>query len=132
MENNYLLFDGDCGFCNKTVLFLAKKDQKDQFIFVSNVSPLGIELLQKYQLEKLSQNTIILVIGNKVYTKTNAIARFFIHINYFPFFFKILAIMPKWITNLVYDTIAANRKRIIKNNTCELPSANIARKIING
>jgi predicted DCC family thiol-disulfide oxidoreductase YuxK len=131
IKNKYIIFDGECGFCNKTILFLAKKDTKDKYLFVSNLSQKGIELLQKFDIKNLSNSTIILIDNDKYYIKTLAILNFFIDINFFKIFFTLLKILPLSFTNRIYDLISRNRKKIIRNTNCEIPKLNISRKIIN-
>ena len=61
MGKSFIIFDGNCGFCNKTIMLIAKNDKNNNFKFVSNLSVFGINLLSKHQIRGLEKSTIILI-----------------------------------------------------------------------
>lgn len=128
--NKFIIFDGECGFCNKSIVILAKIDIKDEYQFVSNVSKKGIELLEKYNIKNLSNDTIILIYAEKYFLKSSAIFNFLIDVKKSKTLKILIKILPISFCNKIYDLIAKNRKKIITNN-CELPSWSISKKIIN-
>lgn len=67
MIEKYIIFDGNCGFCNKFLMLIAKKDKNDIFLFVSNLSDLGVNLLLKYKIIGLEKSTIILIENHNIY-----------------------------------------------------------------
>jgi predicted DCC family thiol-disulfide oxidoreductase YuxK len=64
--NNIIIFDGDCPFCNKTIMFLAKLDNSDSFSFISNQSTIGKKLIKEFKLKNLFSETIITIILNQM------------------------------------------------------------------
>ena len=68
MTKNIIIYDGHCGFCNKTILFIAKNDN-DFYTFTSSLSHLGIALLSEHNINGLEKSTIILLDNNNIYTK---------------------------------------------------------------
>ncbi len=129
--NKIIIFDGDCGFCNKSIMYFAKIDKKNEYFFVSNLSTKGIELLQKLSLNNQSKDTIILINGEKYFLKSRAIFNFLIDVRKSKILKFIIEILPLYFCDKIYDFIAKNRKKIINANNCELPSWEISQKIIN-
>ena len=74
MDKPFIIFDGNCGFCNKTIMFIAKNDKHNNFKYVSSLSNFGINLLSKHQIAGLEKSTIILVEKDyNIYSKSIAI-----------------------------------------------------------
>jgi len=126
--NNIIIFDGDCPFCNKTIMYLAKLDNSDSFHFISNQSTIGKKLIKEFKLEKLYSETIITIIDNKCFFKSNAIIKFFKHIDKFEILRIIHKVIPIKLSDFVYSLISKNRKNIISN--CEIPKSHIKSKFI--
>ena len=130
MEKSYIIYDGACGFCNKSTLFIAKKDILNKFKFVSNLSEFGTKLLVTHQIKGLEKATIILKEKNNIYTKSVAIQKIVLQLPYYKWIGYLLFLIPKKLANFIYDFIAKHRKKIIKNTTCELPNEEIRKKFI--
>lgn len=131
MTNNYILFDGECGFCNKTIMLIAKNDTNNQFIFVSSLSEFGNKLLTQNNIIGLEQETIIFFENNiKTYIKSNAIRRILIKIPKFKFVSFLMYLLPKSLMDFLYMAISKRRKSIVKSKNCKIPSLEIRQKFI--
>jgi len=131
MNKSYIIFDGECGFCNKTVMFIANNDKYNNFIFVSNLSEFGIKLLLKHNIDGLEKTTILLLENkNEIYTKTIAIRRIALKLPYYKIFGYLMFLFPKKLADYMYDLFSKNRKMIIKNDICEIPNVEIRNKFI--
>lgn len=129
--NYYVIYDGECGFCNKTIMFIAKNDKRNIFKFVSSLSEFGKKLLEKYAIKGLEKSTIVLVENEKrIYTKSLAIRKILLKISSYKMIGYLMFLFPKQLSDYAYDLISKNRKRIIKNNICEIPSPEIQKKFI--
>lgn len=129
--NYYVIYDGECGFCNKTIMFIAKNDKRNIFKFVSSLSEFGKKLLEKYAIKGLEKSTIVLVENeNRIYTKSLAIRKILLKISSYKMIGYLMFLFPKQLSDYAYDLISKNRKRIIKNNICEIPSPEIQKKFI--
>lgn len=130
-KNRYIIFDGNCGFCNKSIMILAKMDVNNNYFFVSNKSIKGINLIEKFKLENKTNETIILIIEDRYYLKSKAIFNFIVDAKNSKILKLIFSVFPIIFCDKIYDFIAKNRTKIITNKICELPNTNISRKIIN-
>ena len=126
----YILFDGDCGFCNKTILYVAKKDSRNKFIFVSNKSDFGKRLLLIYKVQDLANDTIILIQNNNWFVKSEALKRISSQIPDFKYFTSFLRIVPEDVLNRVYLWVSRIRKELVSQKTCQIPDSSLRKKII--
>tara|TARA_B110000908_G_C10149342_1_gene400579 strand:+ start:600 stop:1001 length:402 start_codon:yes stop_codon:yes gene_type:complete len=128
---SYIIFDGECGFCNKIIMFIARNDKNNTFKFISNFSEFGAKILLKNKIKGLEKSTIILVENeNEIYTKSLAVRKILLKIKYYKMVGYLMFLFPKKISDYVYDLISKNRKLIIKNNICEIPNTVIQKKFI--
>ena len=130
IHNRYIIFDGDCGFCNKMIMVFAKNDKNNNFKFVSSLSEFGIKILLKNKFKGLEKSTIILIEKESFYVKSIAIRKILLRIPYFKILGYIMFLIPKKVSDWFYDFISNRRKRIVKNNDCEIPTSEIRKKFI--
>lgn len=131
MLHSYVIYDGACGFCNKAVMFLAKKDTKNHFKFVSSLSSYGAELLYKHKVRGIEIHTLILIDHHqKVSIKSSALQKIFLKTSNYRFLGWMLFLVPRFLSDTTYDIIAKYRKRLCKNAPCEIPSPAIRDKFL--
>ncbi|CAM1371302.1 thiol-disulfide oxidoreductase DCC family protein [Tenacibaculum xiamenense] len=124
---NILIYDGLCGFCNKTVVFLAELDSENHFKFISDQSELGREILKKNNLTELNKKTIIVVSHDNIYIKSNAIYQFLKITKQYYALRLLMNLIPIKIKDWVYDIISENRRKLTQN-TCSIPNEQIRKK----
>ena len=104
-----ILFDGFCRLCNGTVRFLAKRDAKNVFKFVSLQSEKGKQFTIENNLEKI--DSVILIYGDSVYFQSDAFIEI---VRILPSPWNLLRIIkhfPKKWRDYIYDVIVYNRFR---------------------
>jgi len=124
VENkSIILFDGVCNLCNNSVLFIIKRDQKNQFLFSSLQSDACEDILLQFQLKNSELKSIILIENGRVFEKSTAILKIVRHLPYFWKWMYVFIIVPKFIRDFIYIIIANNRyKWFGKKETCMLPN----------
>lgn len=126
----YIFYDGDCGFCNFWVQWILQNDTKDQFMFASLQSNFGQNFLKERGLETKQLSTLYLWKPESFYLAKSqaalAIARILGgkyaligHLNIF----------PNFISDFVYERVAANRQKLA-TNACFLPNAKERTKFV--
>lgn len=125
---SYVIFDGSCGFCNTSAMFIAERDISNRFILVSNSSELGKQLLKDFNLEKVSPHSILLIEGERISTKSKAIRIILQEIPGYHFLKLLMKIVPTYFQNLVYDGIAKIRKYLPAKTDCSVPEPKIRKK----
>lgn len=128
-KESYVIFDGACGFCNASALWIAKHDVDHHFLLISNVSAFGLQLLKEHGLEQVSPHSIILIDAyDAVFVKSRAIRKIMEVIRGYSFFKILMKVIPLFLQNMVYDGIARFRKRIPIGRSCELPDEKLRRR----
>lgn len=120
-----LLFDGECGFCNRAVLFVLNREKKNpgpgkKLHFAPLESPQG-KLLRDYFEISQKVDSMILVKQHSAYIKSCAALRLTIYMRGLWPLMMIFVLIPPFIRNIVYDFIARRRKKIFgKTESCAL------------
>ena len=112
-----IFFDDDCLLCNRTVLFLLKKDRKKVLQF----APIGGSTFTSLNLESISsnKNSVIYLKNGQTSLRSTAMLNILYEL---PFPWKlaiIFSIVPRSIRDFFYRYVANNRHRFFgKNNMC--------------
>ncbi len=123
MKNPIVIFDGDCAFCNKSVMFILKKDRKQNIAVCSNQSKKGLELIKQYKITESFDSTIIYILENKVYYRSTAALQISKRLTGLYPLLSLFIIVPRVIRDAVYNFIAKHRKKIVKKSySCEFVS----------
>lgn len=131
MSNPIVIFDGDCAFCNKSVMLILKKDKTETIEVCSNQSEKGKTLLQEHKILVDTNSTIIYIEEGKVYYKSTAALTISKKLKGIYPLLYIFILIPRFIRDGVYDFIAKHRKKIIKKNySCEFVEDETIRKRI--
>ena len=121
--NKIILFDGVCNFCNFWVNFIIDHDKKDVFRFAALQSEKGREILKKFNTVNLNLESVILIDGKTVYSKSTAALKIAKELNgavkaMYPFI-----IFPKFLRDFIYEVIAKYRYNLFgKRETCRVPT----------
>ena len=107
-----LLFDGECGFCNRTVqFFLARENARKSMRFAPLQSEEGIALRRYFKIDE-KIDSLILIKHHSAYIKSCAALRLTRYMRWPWPLMMIFVIIPPFIRNIVYDFIARRRMRM--------------------
>jgi predicted DCC family thiol-disulfide oxidoreductase YuxK len=124
-----LFFDGECGFCKRSVRLVYEYDEKGLIEF----APLQGVLAEKYELKGYSEKgggsmVMLREEDGEVFTKGDALIELGKNLGGV---FWVLAfgfsIFPKLLRNGLYDLIAKNRYKLA--GSCELPDEGLMKRI---
>lgn len=122
-EKYIILFDGICNFCNSSVNFIIERDIRNRFIFAPIQSESGKKLMNHFGLDAENLKTIILIEGERYYTKTTAALRIAKELKGAWKLFYVFIIVPPFIRDIFYNMISKYRYRWFgKRETCRLPT----------
>ncbi|MAM28858.1 MAG: thiol-disulfide oxidoreductase [Flavobacteriaceae bacterium] len=130
-QHKIILFDGVCNLCNSSVTFVIKRDTNDVFRFAALQEAPGQTLIKKHGIDPAETDSIILVSGDKAYTKSTAALKIARHLGGgYPLLYAFV-IVPKFIRNWVYDYVAKNRYRWYgKKESCMIPTPELRSKFL--
>ena len=103
--------------------FVIKRDSKDIFRFASLQSDEAKKLTEKFNFDITSLDTFILIVGDKVYTKSTAALLVGKELKSPIKILYPLIILPKFLRDFVYDLIAKYRYKIFgRRDVCYIPA----------
>lgn len=118
-----ILFDGVCNFCNSSVNFIIDRDADDTFRFASIQSDEGRFLIDRFKIDTIKNDSIILIEGDKYYLRSSAALRIAIKLKGLLKLFFVFIIIPPFIRNIFYNIIAKYRYKLFgKKESCRIPS----------
>ncbi|MBT7481253.1 MAG: DUF393 domain-containing protein [Flavobacteriales bacterium] len=123
MNKQYIIFDGDCAFCNQIVMLLAKNDTQNKFIFISNTSNKFLELEMPSNTKEILQDTLILLEGKSIFVRGKAIKNILVQIPKFKILGYLLLPIPNFIVDVCYRLFAKIRRKINVKRECIIDEA---------
>lgn len=126
-----ILFDGVCNLCNSSVLYVIKRDKKNNFMFAALQSDSGKQIIKKFNIDTTQVDSIILYNPekDKVNHKSTAALKVASQLGFPTNVLAIFLIIPSFIRNWVYDFIAKNRyKWYGKKESCMIPTPELKSK----
>ncbi|SEG41828.1 Predicted thiol-disulfide oxidoreductase YuxK, DCC family [Halpernia humi] len=126
----YVLYDGECGFCNFWVAWILKNDKNDLFLFSALQSEFGQNFLTERGLENKTFDTLYLYAPQHFYlSKSSAVLKIASLLGGVFSLFSFFKIIPRFFRDKVYDLISTNRQKIASAK-CYLPTAQERKKFI--
>ncbi len=118
-----ILFDGVCNFCNQTVNTILKYDKAGIYQFATIQSAAATDLIRKFRLDQKGLSTVILIDGDLVFTKSEAVSRIAANLSGWPYLFRVLKFIPKPVADFFYDAFAKYRYQLFgKQLNCMVPN----------
>jgi predicted DCC family thiol-disulfide oxidoreductase YuxK len=130
-NHGIVLFDGTCGFCERSVTFIAKRDSSAYFRFGASQTPQAEALLARHGVTRATARSMILIEGDRVYLRSTASLRIASRLSFPWSLLRVLLFVPVPLRDAVYRVIAAIRHRIAgRSNACEIPPPEIRDRLI--
>ncbi len=127
--HNLILFDGYCNFCSDAVQWLVSIDHQALFKFTSIQSPLGRELYEQQGLDPENVQTLMLVDGELILTKSDAVLAILAKLNW-----PLLGAaqwLPKTARDRAYDEFAARRFALFgRRDICLVPTGELVERFL--
>lgn len=125
-----ILFDGTCAFCERSVVFIASRDD-GYFRFGASQNPEGQALLAKFGTTREAARSLILIEDDQLYLRSTAVLRIAGRMRAPWRLARVLLMIPEPIRDAVYRIVAAIRHRIAgRSNACEMPPPEIRARLI--
>lgn len=116
-----IFYDGDCGFCNKSVQFVLKNEKNGRICFAALQSDFARAFFEEHHFPAPDLSTFYYWDGKQLHSKSTAALKV---LNELKFPWKLLKagyILPRRWRDSLYDFIAARRHRL-SNGFCALPT----------
>jgi predicted DCC family thiol-disulfide oxidoreductase YuxK len=124
-------YDGECGFCNSTVLFLMGITSGEKLVFASLQSVFCQDFFKKNSFPKPDMTTAYLYYNGRLYKKSTAVLNA-LSLSHTSFrLLSKLQVIPRFIRDSVYDLIASIRFLIpVKGSQCRVLSSEERQRFI--
>lgn len=117
-----IVYDGDCVFCSRSMMWIAKHDKAGRIRFTACTSKMGSELMKQHGIDPLDPSTFLVLIDGKPYKRSEAMLQLTKVLDRTVRPLGALRVVPSPLRNVIYDWTARNRRRLINNQTCPIPS----------
>ncbi len=118
---NWVLYDGECGFCNRSVAFILKHERNSDIQFAPLQSAFTQELFMKNGWDQPNLSTFYYIRGNQKFERSGAAFEVLKFLKAPYSRLRIFRFIPRKITNWCYDQVAKRRQRI-SNGFCVMPT----------
>lgn len=125
-----LLYDGDCGFCSRGVLFAFARDPAGQIRYASLQSAVGLEMLSQHGVP-LDVSTVVLIDAEGAHVRSTAALRT-ARLLRWPWSWGYAAIVvPRPLRDAAYRLVARHRHRFGPAvEACRMPSPELRARML--
>jgi predicted DCC family thiol-disulfide oxidoreductase YuxK len=126
-----IYFDGICNLCNGFVQFVIKRDPTARLHFAALQSEAGQNMLSEYNKSTEELDSIVYVKDGKMYQKSEAVLNVLRELGGFWGLLYGFIIIPRFISDAVYDLVASNRYRMFgKLDSCMMPTPELKSRFL--
>jgi predicted DCC family thiol-disulfide oxidoreductase YuxK len=129
-----LLYDGVCGFCNKSVQLILDHDRRGEMRFAALQSDYGQAVLERHA-ELRGVDSVVFVEsragGERVYIRSDAALKVAAYLGGFWKLLLAAKVVPRSLRDYLYDLFARNRYKLFgKYDTCMLPPPEVRSRFL--
>jgi len=129
-----LLYDGVCGFCNKSVQMILDHDRRGEIRFAALQSDYGLRMVERHP-ELSGVDSVVYVEptpgGERVHVRSDAALKVAAYLGGFWKLFLAAKVMPRPLRDYFYDLFARNRYKFFgKYDTCMLPPPEVRSRFL--
>ena len=131
MYQNLILFDGVCNFCNSAVQMVIEIDRQKIFKFAAIQSELGQQLYHQHGLDPVDIQTLMLVDGDRVLTKSDAVLAVLSRLEGGWQYLGGFSAMPQPLRDWAYSEFARQRFALFgRRDSCMVPTPELQERFI--
>ncbi len=124
-----VFYDGDCGFCNRSVQFILKNEKNQELHFAALQSNYSQDFFKANHFPNPDLSTFYYWNGSELFSKSTAALQLLNQLKNRFQLLKIGYILPKKLRDKMYDFVAKRRHQI-SNGFCVIPSVENKKRFI--
>ena len=129
-----LLYDGVCGFCNKSVQLILDHDRTGSMRFAALQSAYGLSVVERHP-ELRGVDSVVFVEslagGERVHVRSDAALKVAAYLGGFWRIFLAARVLPRALRDYCYDLFARNRYKLFgKYDSCMLPPPGVRSRFL--
>jgi predicted DCC family thiol-disulfide oxidoreductase YuxK len=121
MDFPVVFYDGDCGFCNRSVQFILDHERGGALHFCALQSETARQFFREHRFPEPDLSTFYFWNGKQLYERSSGGLRVAGYLKAPYSWMKIFIVVPKFIRDGVYNWVA-NRRHKLANQQCALPT----------
>lgn len=125
-----VFYDGDCGFCNRSVQFVLDHDEDQDVCFATLQSDFAREFLSSKGVKTVDLSTFYYYDGQRVFQKSTGALRVLNEFSWKWKWLKLGYVLPRFLRDAMYNFIARRRHRLAPT-ACALPTLEQRKRFIN-
>lgn len=125
-----MVYDGSCGFCDRSVQFILRHERRHDLLFVTRDSEMGKRLRSTYGMESIE--SMLWIENGRVFAESDAVIKAASYLGgWWSRFGGVASFLPSNTRNRLYKIIAKHRRRLSSNvAVCRLPSPEERRRFL--
>lgn len=112
MDKPILFYDGDCGFCNKSVQFVLNQEKHSEIRFCALQSEYAKAFFNRLGMPEIDFSTFYFWDGEKLLNRSTAALKVLNYLRFPAVLGKVGWICPRFIRDGIYNQIAKRRMRL--------------------
>ncbi|MCA9296411.1 MAG: DUF393 domain-containing protein [Phycisphaerales bacterium] len=124
-----LLFDGDCGLCERTVRFILRHERDDRIHFAALNSETARAALIRHGLPPTMHTSVVFIEDGTLHVRSSAIIAMSPHLRAPWSWLRAARIVPRPLRDLIYRGIARIRYQVFgRTDSCMVPTSDLAHR----
>lgn len=119
-QRKIIFYDGDCGFCNRSVQFVLQNERSPLLYFAALQSDFARKFFAQHQLPEPDMSTFYFW-DQSMYAKSTGALRVLGYLRFPLSVGRFFRWIPRPLRDAIYDVIAQRRQRLA-GNFCALPT----------
>jgi predicted DCC family thiol-disulfide oxidoreductase YuxK len=116
-----VFYDGDCGFCNRSVQFILDHERDTTIHFCALQSEVAQRFFQEHQFPQPDLSTFYFWNGSQLFERSSGALKVISYLKAPYSWLRIFIIVPRFLRDGVYNWIAKRRHKLA-NQQCALPT----------
>jgi predicted DCC family thiol-disulfide oxidoreductase YuxK len=129
MNSPVVFYDGDCGFCNRSVQFILDHERGSKLHFCALHSEMAEDFFREHNFPQPDLSTFYFWNGKQLYERSTGGLHVAAYLKAPYSWMKVLLIVPKFIRDGVYNWIAKRRHQLASQQ-CALPTPEQRKRFI--
>jgi predicted DCC family thiol-disulfide oxidoreductase YuxK len=126
----HVVFDDTCGFCARSIAFIARHDGHRRVVFVPRSDAAALSRLGAVTGELPGPGSVVLVEDGVAYTRSTAALRIARLLDAPWNLLALGLVVPRALRDAVYDLIARHRHRLVRGgDACAMPDDAVRQRL---
>ena len=127
--NEIIFYDGDCGFCNRSVQLILRQEKDERISFAALQSDFATSFFAKNGLTAPDFSSFYFYRNKRLYAKSSAVFQLIPYLKWYWQALRLFGVLPKVFTDACYSFIAKRRKQLGRD-FCLLPDEKMRKRFL--